>query len=287
MSVLTPAGITRARVLAAWLQPTHQKAHASVLTLALPVPVCSAAARASRSPWASGWPPPRWVSSMAVSHVQSNRHPFAQLGGWWPRRGCLLHRPHALNGSLRGRGQAEAHPHHHESCLKFLLLFGRVLLLRQGQVRTQSRHLRKPSFDSFWGRCCFAAPGTGAYAGPTISGCSVSQAGSSITVQFNSTLLRGGAVGVKPYDGVSAFSVSTPASLSLSLCLSVPLSLCPSVFLPSVFLPFCIAVCLSLSLSARAPTAAVPPHPLCRCLSFSSEAVGGHVMVLCALLHPV
>ena len=43
-----------------------------------------------------------------------------------------------------------------------------------------------------------------AYAGPTISGCSVTA--DTITVSYNSTLLRGGAVGVKPYDQKSAFS---------------------------------------------------------------------------------
>ena len=46
--------------------------------------------------------------------------------------------------------------------------------------------------------------GKEAYAGPTISGCSV--AADTITITYNSSLLRGGAVGVKPYDGKSAFS---------------------------------------------------------------------------------
>ena len=37
----------------------------------------------------------------------------------------------------------------------------------------------------------------GAFAGPTLAGCSV--AGKSITIMFNSTLLQGGQVAVKPY----------------------------------------------------------------------------------------
>ena len=43
------------------------------------------------------------------------------------------------------------------------------------------------------------------YAGPTISGCTYGGA-KTLTVEYNSTLLRGGAVGVKPYDGKSSFS---------------------------------------------------------------------------------
>jgi hypothetical protein len=46
--------------------------------------------------------------------------------------------------------------------------------------------------------------GAGAYAGPTLSGCTA--AAGSITVRFNSSLLRGGAVGVKRYDGRTSFS---------------------------------------------------------------------------------
>lgn len=44
----------------------------------------------------------------------------------------------------------------------------------------------------------------GAYAGPTLAGCTV--ASDTITLRFNSSLLRGGAVGVKHYDGISSFS---------------------------------------------------------------------------------
>jgi hypothetical protein len=45
---------------------------------------------------------------------------------------------------------------------------------------------------------------SGAYAGPTIAGCSVGTAG--IIIKYNASLLRGGTVGVKKYDGVSSFS---------------------------------------------------------------------------------
>ena len=46
--------------------------------------------------------------------------------------------------------------------------------------------------------------GKGAYAGPTLSGCSV--AGNEITLKFNTTLLRGGSVSVKDYSKTSANS---------------------------------------------------------------------------------
>jgi hypothetical protein len=46
--------------------------------------------------------------------------------------------------------------------------------------------------------------GAGAYAGPTLAGCTATA--DSITVRFNTTLLRGGAVGVKPYDQKTSFS---------------------------------------------------------------------------------
>ena len=46
--------------------------------------------------------------------------------------------------------------------------------------------------------------GKGAYAGPTLAGCTATVG--SITLRFNSSLLRGGSVAVKQYDGKSSFS---------------------------------------------------------------------------------
>ena len=48
---------------------------------------------------------------------------------------------------------------------------------------------------------------TGDVSGPTVSGCSVSA--DSLTIRYNTTLLAGGAVGVKQYDGNTTFSAFT------------------------------------------------------------------------------
>lgn len=46
--------------------------------------------------------------------------------------------------------------------------------------------------------------GQEAYAGPTLAGCTATA--DTITLKFNSSLLRGGSVGVKKYDGTTTFS---------------------------------------------------------------------------------
>jgi hypothetical protein len=48
--------------------------------------------------------------------------------------------------------------------------------------------------------------GKGAFAGPTLQGCSVAE--NQITLRFNQTLLQGGTVAVKPY----VFDLSDPLS---------------------------------------------------------------------------
>ena len=66
------------------------------------------------------------------------------------------------------------------------------------------------------------------YAGPTISGCTYGGA-KTLTVEYNSTLLRGGAVGVKPYDGKSSFSAFRVLTDASYWCDKVRTPLTPSL----------------------------------------------------------